>query len=55
MRFVVLASILLLGGCVEAVDLAEPVVQAPAYCPDGPNKVVACERQEALKAALRRS
>ncbi len=43
MRFVVLAAVLLLGGCVEAVDLAEPVVLPPAYCAEPPNKVVQCE------------
>jgi hypothetical protein len=36
-----LAMILLLGGCLEAVDLAEEQLGGPAYCAT-PNGIVIC-------------
>ena len=50
MRFVVVAAALIAGGCVEAVDLVEPVVQKPYYCEASPNKVVICDDPLGRKA-----
>jgi hypothetical protein len=53
MRLVFFAALLLTGGCVEAVDLAEPIVLPPAYCDAGGGKVVICDRLQSVKTALR--
>lgn len=41
MRFVMLASVLLLGGCLEAADLVEERLVSPATCVV-PNGVALC-------------
>lgn len=42
MRFLRLAALLLLGGCIEAADLAQERITAPDYCPTE-NGIAICE------------
>lgn len=42
MRYIVLAAVLLLGGCLETADLAQERITAPGYCPTA-NGVAMCE------------
>ena len=42
MRFVGLAALLILGGCLEAADLAQERLAAPDYCPT-PDGITLCE------------
>jgi hypothetical protein len=42
MRFAGLAALLLLGGCLEAADLAQERITAPDYCPTQ-NGITICE------------
>ena len=42
MKFVVLALVLLLGGCLEAADLAQERLQTPAYCATESGGVAIC-------------
>ena len=52
MRFVLLAAVLLAGGCVEAADLVLPAVQEPAYCATSPDEVAICPSRNALLAEV---
>ncbi len=42
MRFVAVASLLLLGGCLEAIDLVEERLVSPPYC-ETANGIALCE------------
>ena len=50
MRYVALAGVLLLGGCLEAVDLVEEKLAAPAYC-HTPTATTLCRPLEKLPEA----
>ncbi len=42
MRFLGLAAVLLLGGCLEVADLAQERLVSPDYC-ETPNGIALCE------------
>lgn len=50
MRYLGICAVLLLGGCLEAADLAQERIAAPDYCRTG-DGIVLCE--PAPEAALR--
>ena len=43
MRYIGLAALLLLGGCLEAADLAEERLVSPDYCASAPGTVTLCK------------
>ncbi len=46
MRYLAIAAVLLLAGCLEAADLVEEQIVSPAYC-ETPRGVALCSATEA--------
>ena len=52
MRYLALAVLLLLGGCLEAMDVPIAKLTAPDYC-ETPNGLVLCKTRSTADAAKR--
>jgi hypothetical protein len=53
MRFIGLAALLLLGGCLEAADLVqERIATGTQYCESAPGTLTPCEDEAEAKAPV---